>query len=106
MSLGGGGGGGCGPHFFRIFRAGPLVQCSRGNILVALSCSQLVVRNNGFCGRQRRRRFFFGRRQGEIFLFDPMCLCSKYSEFCGELKWMKNTKKDIDPDLTSGSDLR
>ena len=30
--------------------------------------------------------FVFGIRQGELFLFDPMCLYSKYSEFCGEFK--------------------
>ena len=27
--------------------------------------------------------FVLGIRQGDIFLFDPMCL---YSEFCGEFK--------------------
>ena len=60
------GGGRCGLHFpafsafFPCIWVGPLVQCSRGNILVALctpikglSCSQLVVRNNGFRGRRR-----------------------------------------------------
>ena len=30
--------------------------------------------------------FVLGIRQGEIFLFDPMCLYSKYLEFCGEFK--------------------
>ena len=30
--------------------------------------------------------FVLGIRQGENFLFDPMCLYSKYSEFCGEFK--------------------
>ena len=30
--------------------------------------------------------FVLGIRQGEIFLFDPMCLYSKYSEICGEIK--------------------
>ena len=45
-------------------------------------------------------------RQGEVFLFDPMCLYTKYSEFSGECKKrMKNTKKNFDPDLTSGLDL-
>ena len=56
---------------------------------MALSRSQLVERNNWFCGRQRRQRIFFlGRRHGEIFLFDPMCLCSKYSEF------VENSRRD------------
>ena len=45
-----------------------------------------VARNNLLCQRQRRRRFCFSIRQGEIFLFDPMCLYSKYSEFRGEFK--------------------
>ena len=64
----------------------------------------MVVRNNGFVGA---RDFVLRIRQGEVFLFDPKCLYSKYSEFCGEFKkWMKNTKKkDFDPDPTSGSDL-
>ena len=30
--------------------------------------------------------FVLGIRQGEIFLFDLMCLHSKYSEFCGQFK--------------------
>ena len=30
--------------------------------------------------------FVLGIRQGEFFLFDPMCLYSKYSKFCGEFK--------------------
>ena len=30
--------------------------------------------------------FVLGIRQVEIFLFDLMCLYSKYSEFCGEFK--------------------
>ena len=52
---------------------------------MALSCSQSVVRNNGFCGHQRCQRFFF-LADGRGKLFDPMCLYSKYSEFCGEFK--------------------
>ena len=30
--------------------------------------------------------FVLGIRQGGTFLFHPMCLYSKYSEFCGEFK--------------------
>ena len=30
--------------------------------------------------------FVLGIGQGEIFLFDPMCLYSKYSEFRGDFK--------------------
>ena len=71
----------------------------------ALSCSPLVVRNNGFCGRWRRQRFYFKQTAGEIFL-DPMCLYSQYSEFCEEFtKTMTNTKKDFDPDPEVGLDL-
>ena len=50
--------------------------------------------------------FVLGIRQGEIFLFDPMCLYSKYSELLWRIqKWLKSTKKDFDPDPASGSDL-
>ena len=44
---------------------------------------KMVVRNMGFVGAGV---FVLGVRQGEIFLFGPMCLYSKYSEFCGEVK--------------------
>ena len=40
----------------------------------------------GFVGARGAGYFVLGIRQGEIFLFDPMCLYSKYSEFCGEFK--------------------
>ena len=40
----------------------------------------------GFVGTKGAGDFVLGKRQGEIFLFDPMCLFSKYSEFCGEFK--------------------
>ena len=40
----------------------------------------------GFVGAGGAGDFVLGIRQGEIFLFDPMCLYSKYSEFCGEFK--------------------
>ena len=43
---------------------------------------KMVVQNNGFCGRRR----CFRHKAGGNFLFDPMCLYSKYSEFCGEFK--------------------
>ena len=44
---------------------------------------KMVVQDNGFCGR---RRFCFRHMAGGNFLFDPMYLYSKYSEFCGEIK--------------------
>ena len=58
----------------------------RGGVLPPSTDPKMVVQNNGFCGRQRRRRFVLGIRQGEIFLSNLMCLYSKYSKFCGELK--------------------
>ena len=36
--------------------------------------------------RKAQAEYFFRQTAGGIFLFDPMCLCSKYSEFCGEFK--------------------
>ena len=40
----------------------------------------------GFVGTRGAGDFVLGIQQGEIFSFDPMCLHSKYSEFCGEFK--------------------
>ena len=45
---------------------------------------KIVARNNVLSGGAGD--FVLGIRQGETFLFDPMCLYSKYSEFCGEFK--------------------
>ena len=39
-----------------------------------------------FVGAGGAADFVLGIRRGGIFLFDPMCLYSKYSEFCGEFK--------------------
>ena len=39
-----------------------------------------------FVGAGGAGDFVLGIRQGEFFLFHPMCLSSKYSEFCGEFK--------------------
>ena len=47
---------------------------------------KIVARNSVLCRRRRRRIFCFRHTAGGIFLFDPMCLYSKYSEFCGEFK--------------------
>ena len=45
---------------------------------------KMVVWVNIFGGRQRRRRFCFRHTAGDFFLLlYPMCLYSKYSEFCG-----------------------
>ena len=48
-----------------------------------LQTPKWLYRTMGFVGAGG---FVLGIRQGEIFLFDPMCLYSKYSEFCGEFK--------------------
>ena len=39
-----------------------------------------------FVGARGAANFVLGIRRGGIFLFHPMCLYSKYSEFCGEFK--------------------
>ena len=39
-----------------------------------------------FVGARGTGDFVLGIGQGEIFLFDPMCRYSKYSEFRGEFK--------------------
>ena len=39
-----------------------------------------------FVGAGGAADFVSGIRRGGIFLFHPMCLYSKYSEFCGEFK--------------------
>ena len=51
--------------------------------LGALQTPKWLYGTMGFVGAGD---FSLGIRQGEIFLFDPMCLYSKYSEFCGEFK--------------------
>ena len=48
-----------------------------------LQTPKWLYRTMGFVGAGD---FVLGTRQGDIFLFDPMCLYSKYSEFCGEFK--------------------
>ena len=48
-----------------------------------LQTPKWLYRTIGFVGAGD---FVLGIWQGEIFVFDPMCLYSKYSEFCGEFK--------------------
>ena len=52
----------------------------------ALRTPKLLQGTMCFVGAKGAGDFVLGIRQGEIFLFDPMCLCSKYSEFRGEFK--------------------
>ena len=51
-----------------------------------LRTPKLSHRTMCFVGARGAGDFVLGIRQGEIFLFDPMCLYSKYSEFRGEFK--------------------
>ena len=60
----------------------------------------------GFVGARSAGDFGLGIRRGEFFLFDPMCLYSKYSEFCGELKnWLKTQKSILTPTRPPGRTL-
>ena len=51
-----------------------------------LQTSKWLSRTMGFVGTGGAGDFVLGIWQGEIFLFNPVCLYSKYSEFCGEFK--------------------
>ena len=58
----------------------------RGGYPPPLQNPKWLYRTMGFVGARGAGDFVLGIRQGEIFLFDPMCPYSKYSEFCGEFK--------------------
>ena len=47
---------------------------------------KMVVWINAFCGRQRRRRFYFWPMAGDEILFHHMCVYSGCSEFSGDFK--------------------
>ena len=51
-----------------------------------LQTPKWLYRTMGFVGARGAGDFVLGIWQGKIFLFEPMCLYSKYSEFCGEFK--------------------
>ena len=55
--------------------------------------STLAICNLRFRGKALEK--FFGLLRGKYFY--PMCLCSKYSEFCGEFKISKKHKRQFDP---------
>ena len=66
---------------------------------------KMVVQNNGFCGRWRRRRFCFRHTAGGN-LVRPYVSALKILRILWRIqKWMKSTNRDFDPDPTSGSDL-
>ena len=52
----------------------------------ALRTPKLSYGTMCFVGARGAGDFLLGIGQGEIFLFDPMCLHSKYSEFRAEFK--------------------
>ena len=67
---------------------------------------KMVVQNNGSCGRQKRRRFCFRHTAGGNFFVRPYVSVLKILRILWRIqKWLKSTKKDFDPDPTSGSDL-
>ena len=67
---------------------------------------KMVVQNNGFCGRWRRRRFCFRHTAGGSFFVRPHVSVLKIFRILWRIqKWLKSTKKDFDPDPASGSDL-
>ena len=67
---------------------------------------KMVVWANGFCGRRRRQRFCFRHTAGGEFLFSlHVFILKMLSIFWRIQKWVKNRKKIIVPDPTSGSDL-
>ena len=49
-----------------------------------LQTPKWLYRTMGFAGATDAG--VLGIRRGEIFLFDPICLYSKYPEFCGDFK--------------------
>ena len=51
-----------------------------------LQTPKWLYRTMCFVGAGGAGDFVLGRWQGEFFLFDPMCLYSKYSEFCENSK--------------------
>ena len=67
---------------------------------------KMVVRNNGFCGRRRHRRFWFRHTAGRNFFARPYVSIPKILRILWRIpKWMKNTKKDFHPDLDPGRTL-
>ena len=82
-----------------FFWALKMVKIARGALLVRtrpqrggggdpppLRTPKLSHGTRCFVGAGGAGDFVLGIRQGEFFLFHPMCLSSKYSEFCGEFK--------------------
>ena len=60
----------------------------------------------GFVGAGSTGDFALGKRQGEVFFVRPYVSILKILRILRRSqKWMKNTKKDFDPDPTSKSEL-
>ena len=68
-------------------RLGPQMDgmSHRGDPL-PLRAPEWLYGSMGYVGTGGAGDFVLGIRQGEFFLCYPMCLYSKYSEFCGEFK--------------------
>ena len=67
---------------------------------------KMVVQNNGFCGRRRRRKFCFRHMAGGNFFVRPYVSLLKILRILWRnQKWLKSTKKDFDPNPASRSDL-
>ena len=64
------------------FRARPHPK-GGGGVLPPIQTPKWLYKTEGFVGA---RDFVSSIRQGEIFLFDPRCQYSKYSDFFGEFK--------------------
>ena len=67
-------------------RSGPDPKRGGGGGDPPLRTPKLSYGTMCFVGARGAGAFVLGIGQGEIFLFDPMCLYSKYSEFRGEFK--------------------
>ena len=86
--------------------SGPDPKGGRGGTPPPYTDPKIVVRNNVLCLRQRRRRFCFRHTAWGIFFVRPDVSVLKIRRILRRIhKWLKNTKKDFDPNPASGSDL-
>ena len=72
---------------------------------MALSCSQFNCEEQWALWALEAPEICFRRIDGRgIFFFEPMCLYSQYSEFCGEIKIDEEHKKGfgVQPNLRTG----
>ena len=98
------------PPWVRFGARGPILVRTRpqrgGGVPPPSTDHKMVVQNNGFCGRRRCRRFCFRHTAGGNIFVRPHVSVLKILRILWRIqKWLKSTKKDIDPDPASGSDL-